>query len=113
MGINGFIKLSIIRMVVWIVTARLVAKGYNQLYGVDFHDTFSPVAKITIVRCLLSIAAMSHWSLYQMDVTNVFLQGDLDEEIYMILPQGLRSQGENYEGLRSKGRQQTRRYVNC
>lgn len=73
-----------------------------QLYGLDFHDTLSLVAKIIIVRCFLSGVVVSHWPLYQMYVTNEFLQGDLDEEIYMILPQGFQSQREFHEGLRSE-----------
>lgn len=62
-----------------------------------------PVTKITTVRCLLSVSAIYHWPLYQMDVKNAFLQGDLDEEIYMFLPLGFRSQGKIQEGLRNKG----------
>jgi hypothetical protein len=66
--------------------ARLVAKGYAQTYGIDYEATYSPVAKMTIVRAIIAMATTKGWSLHQMDVKNVFFHGDLHEEVYMEQP---------------------------
>jgi hypothetical protein len=69
--------------------ARLVALGNNQEYGVDYEETFAPVAKMTTVRTILAFAASSNWPLHQMNVKNAFLPGNLKECIYMKPPPGL------------------------
>ncbi|XP_071728357.1 uncharacterized mitochondrial protein AtMg00820-like [Rutidosis leptorrhynchoides] len=63
--------------------ARLVIQGFRQKEGIDFFDTYAPVARISTIRLLLALAAIHNLVIHQMDLKTAFLNGDLDEEIYM------------------------------
>jgi Reverse transcriptase (RNA-dependent DNA polymerase) len=72
--------------------ARLVVKGYTQTYGVDYEEFFAQVAKMNTVITLISCAVNFGWDLFQLDVKNVFLHGDLKEEVYMEISPGFENE---------------------
>ena len=73
---------------------RLVAQGYTQAQGVDYHETFAPVARFGSIRTLLATAAQRGMHVHQMDVHTAFLNGKLDEDIYMSQPEGFVVEGK-------------------
>ena len=75
--------------------AHLVARGFTQAYGIDYTKTFSPVVRLNSIRVLLSLAVNQAWSLHQLDVSNAFLYGDLEEQVFMEQPHGYVAQGES------------------
>lgn len=68
--------------------ARLVAKGFSQIQGIDYDETFSPVAMFKSIRIMLAVAAFYDYEIWQLDVKTAFLNGKLDEDVYMVQPQG-------------------------
>jgi len=74
--------------------ARLVVKGYAQIFGVDYSYTFVSVTRLNTIRMLLAVAAQKGWKIYQLDVKSAFLKGFLQEEIYVEQPEGFMKKGE-------------------
>ena len=82
--------------------ARLVAKGYKQKAGVDYDEVFAPVARMETIRLLISQAAQFKWPIFQMDVKTAFLNGVLEEEVYVEQPLGYMKAGEEKKVLKLK-----------
>jgi hypothetical protein len=80
--------------------ARLVAKGYVQQLGMDFDEVFTPVARLESVRLLLAYAAGQGWPIHHMDVKSAFLNGELQEVVYVAQPPGFVVAGEKTKVLR-------------
>nr|KAJ0214264.1 hypothetical protein LSAT_V11C400184490 [Lactuca sativa] len=76
--------------------AGLVAKGYNQRDGIDYEETFSPIAKIVTIRIVITLGVNSDWMFFQFDINNSFLYNDLDEDVYMSLSLGYHTKGDNH-----------------
>ncbi|CAJ2645977.1 unnamed protein product [Trifolium pratense] len=74
--------------------ARLVARGFLQKHGIDYNEVFAPVARIETVRLVVALACKNKWSLYHLDVKSAFLNGPLDEEVYVSQPLGFEIKGK-------------------
>ena len=72
--------------------ARVVAKGYVQKQGIDYEEVFAPVARIETVRVILALAGSSGWRVHHLDVKTAFLNGRLEEEVYVSQPEGFEKQ---------------------
>ena len=67
---------------------RLVVKGYSQQYGIDFLETFAPIARYDTIRLLIALATQKGWKIHQLDVKSAFLNGYLQEQIFIEQPEG-------------------------
>jgi hypothetical protein len=72
----------------------IVAKGYSQVQGVDYTDTYAPVTQMKSMRSVLHIGTTLNWEIHQLDIKIVFLHGDLQEEVYMEQPEGQKECGK-------------------
>ena len=94
---NGVFKCSTERF-----KAHLVAQGYMQREGLDYDENLSPVVRSESIRSVISLACKEGLKLHQMDVTTVFLNGELDQEIYMRQPKGFIADGQEHLVCRLK-----------
>ena len=79
--------------------ACLVAKGYKQKAGIDYEELFAPIVRIETIRMLISIVAQNSWNIFQMDVKSAFLNGYLEEEVYIEQPMGYVQKGQERKVL--------------
>ena len=77
--------------------ARLVAKGFTQNEGLDYFDTYAPFARIVTIKTLIALDSIYYLEIHQMDVKTAFLNGELDEEIYMRQPEGFVMPGQEHK----------------
>ncbi|CAM8965253.1 unnamed protein product [Rhodiola kirilowii] len=77
--------------------ARLVIQGFRQKFGLDYFHTYAPVARISTIRLLIALASIHNFLVHQMDVKTAFLNGDLEEEIYMKQPEGFVVTGQEHK----------------
>lgn len=82
--------------------ARLVAKGYSQKVGIDYDEVFAPITRLETVRLIISLAAQNSWRIHQMDVKSTFLNGVLEEEVYIVQPQDYEIKGQEDKVLKLK-----------
>lgn len=80
--------------------ARLVAKGFEQREGYDYQEVFAPVARMVTIRIMVSMAAQNHWKLHQMDVKSAFLNGPLEEMVFVKQPPGFVKEGSDQKVYR-------------
>lgn len=76
--------------------ARIVAKGYVQEQGIDFDEIFAPVTRLETVRLLLALAAKNGWEIHYLDVKSAFLNGELNEVVYISQPEGFIKKGQEH-----------------
>lgn len=76
--------------------ARIVAKGYVQRKGIDFGEIFAPVTRLETSRLLLALAAKQSWEVHHLDVKNAFLNGEIEEEVYVSQPEGFIQEGKEH-----------------
>ena len=82
--------------------ARFVACGFSQLEGIDYDETFAPIARYTFIRAIISLAVVLGWRLYQMDVKIAFLNGIIEEKVYIEQPEGFVIHGKESHVCRLK-----------
>ena len=82
--------------------ARLVVKGYSQQQGIDYDEVFAPIACLETIRLLIALVTQNKWSIFQMDVKSVFLNGYLEEEVYVEQPIGYVVKGQEGKFLKLK-----------
>ena len=82
--------------------AKFVAKGYAQKEGIDYEETFSPVAKYTSIRSVISLVAQMGWEIHQMDAKTAFLNGVIQEEVYIEQPEGFETHDQKTHVCRLK-----------
>jgi hypothetical protein len=82
--------------------ARFVARGFSQVEGVDYDETFAPVSRYTSIRTIIALVASMGWKLHQMDVKTTFLNGEIEEEVYIEQPEGFVTRNEKSHVCRLK-----------